>query len=121
MNASILPFVRRSFLLAPPMAIQLMSLAGSSPTLAAMILSKNSRGARVRRGADAYGLALQIDDAADQFAGEQLETGRMHPGQHERGNAGVDLWDRGGGVVLDEVRVSARDLSAPMSESAPGT
>ena len=45
--------------------------------------------------------------------GEQLETGRMHPGQHERGNAGVDPWDRGGGEVLDEVRVSAREPIGP--------
>src|ERR1700722_367049 len=84
MNASILPFVRRSFLLAPPMAIQLMSLAGSSPTLAAMILRKKYD-ARVRRVAGAYGLALQIDDAADRFVGEQLETSWMHPGQHDCG------------------------------------
>jgi hypothetical protein len=54
-----------------------------------------------------------IDDAADRFVGEQLETGWMHPGQHDCGNAGVDPWDAGGGEVLDEVRVSARDPIGP--------
>ena len=90
-----------------------MSFAGSSPTLAAMILSNVM--IAVPRVGHAYGLPLQIEDAANGFAREQFETGRMHPGQHHSGERrrSVDLEDRGGGEVLVEVRVSARDPIGP--------
>ena len=67
--------------------------------------------AAVRDRGTPHVFALQIEDAANGFAREQLETGRMHPGQHDRGNAGVDRRMTGGGKILAEVHFSARDVS----------
>ena len=62
--------------------------------------------------------ALQIEDAADCFAGEELEAARMHPGQQDNRFAAFDRDDRGTGKSLAEIRFSAPELG---EAHAPGT
>ena len=115
-NASISPLARSSFGSRGPWTTQLMSLAGSSPTLATMMLTITCC-ASPAHGTPTF-LPFRSTDAANGFAREQFETAGVHPGQHDHGRAGVDRDDRDGGKILVEVHFSACEDSAGVVSGA---
>src|SRR6266478_4245737 len=86
-KASILPSTNSSSGLTDGSVTQRMSLAGSSPTWAAISVS-NAAGAALMPT-----LALQLGDILDAFPGDQFKAADMHAGEHDDRHPGIDPRD----------------------------
>ena len=114
MNASILSSVRRSFRTGPSDGDPVDVLGGIEPDAGGDDLEQDIVGgarsvvATTPTVLPFRSTTLRIDSCAN-----SSKQAGCTPASMTRGNAGVDPWDRGGGEVLDEVRVSAREPIGP--------